>query len=379
MKSYKFRVYPTPKQAQILVGTLVSCQRLYNTALEHRITVYKSIGKNISYMEQQKELPELKQMFPQYKSIHSQVVQNVLYRVDLAFKSFFRRAKIKGQKAGFPRFKSKDRYDSFCFPQSGFYIKGSRVDLSKIGLLKVKFHRNIPDGSDIKTCTIKRDGKAWYVIFICDIHNIVIKKKTVVSSVGIDLGLTDFAVLSDGTKIKNPKYLKQSEGILKETQIRYSKGKSKKVKRKLIRLYRKVSNQRNDFHHKLSHSLVNRFDFIAHEDLKIKEMIEDSKYNLQKSISDAGWGAFISMLKYKAEKAGTTIIAVNPKGTTQRCSNCDTIVPKSLHVRLHNCTVCGFTASRDYNAALNIHKLGINLVDNHNILCLSAESTALNG
>lgn len=363
MKSYKFKIYPTPKQTQILSNALVNCQRLYNVALEHRITAYKNIGKSISYKEQQNELPELKEMFPQYSAIHSQVLQNVLSRVDLAFKGFFRRIRVKGEKSGFPRFKSKDRYDSFCFPQSGFFLKGNRVELSKIGLIKVKFHRNIPANAEIKTCTVKREGESWYVIFVCDIKSITVNKKVITSAVGIDLGLTDFAVLSNGVEVKNQKYLKRSEIELKETQRKYSKGKSKKVKRKLTRLHRKVANQRKDFHHKLSHTLVNSFDLIAYEDLKVKQMIEDNKYNLQKHISDAGWSTFISMLKYKAENAGTTIIAVNPKGTTQRCSNCDTVVPKSLHVRLHNCAVCGFMANRDYNAALNIHKLGINLVE----------------
>jgi len=304
----------------------------------------------------------LKEELIEYANIHSQVLQNVLHRIDLAFKSFFQRVKIKNSKVGFPRYKSLDRYDSFCFPQSGFAIKNNRVELSKIGLVKVKFHRTIPDGSKIKTCTIKREGKQWHVVFVCQTPTVIIQKKVVSSAIGIDLGLTDFAVLSNGTEIKNPKYLKQSENKLKEIQSKYSKGKSKKIKKQLTHLHRKIANQRKDFQHKLSTNLVNAFDLIAYEDLKVKSMIKDNKYNLQKHISDASWGTFIQMLTYKAENAGTTIIAVNPKGTTQKCSNCDTIVPKSLFVRLHNCPTCGFKASRDYNAALNIHKLGINLV-----------------
>jgi len=364
VRAIKHRVYPTPKQIIILNDTLVHCQRLYNTALEHRREAYRIAKKNISCYEQSGELSELKKLFPQYTNIHSQVLQDVLSRVDFAFKNFFRRVKVSKDKAGFPRYKSKDRYDSFCYPQSGFEIKNNRVQLSKIGLIKVKFHRVIPEGSKIKTCTIKREGKQWYVIFVVDTPAVVTQKKVVTNAVGIDLGLTDFAVLSNGIEIKNPKYLKKSEAKLKELQSKYSQRKGKAIRRKLTNLHKKVANQRKDFQHKLSHSLVHGFDLIAYEDLKIKNMIEDNKYNLQKHISDASWGTFIQLLTYKAANAGTTIIAVNPKGTTQKCSVCNSVVPKSLYVRSHKCTICGFESTRDYNAALNIHKLGISLVGN---------------
>lgn len=314
MRAYKFRVYPTPKQSEILSNTLLCCQRLYNVALEQRKEAYRIAQKSVSYKKQQNELPKLKENFPDYANIHSQVLQNVLCRVDLAFKGFFRR------EAGFPRYKSKDRYDSFCYPQSGFAIKNGRVEFSKIGLVKVKFHRAIPVGSKIKTCTVKREGTKWFVIFACDVPVIHKEKVAVKNAIGIDLGLTDFAVLSNGTKIKNPKYLKQSEAKLKELQSKYSKGKSKLVRRKLTNLHRKVANQRKDFQHKLSHSLVNTFDLIAYEDLKVKQ-------------------------------------------TTQRCSGCDSIVPKSLYERSHKCPHCGYESTRDCNAALNIEKLGISLVD----------------
>jgi len=363
VKSYKFRIYPTPKQTKVLNDTLFSCFKLYNTALEHRKEIYRISHKSVSCYEQQNELPKLKEDFTEYTNIHSQVLQNVLNRVDLAFKGFFRRVKIKKDGRGFPRFKSLDRYDSFCFPQSGFEIKNNRIQLSKIGLIKIKLHRNIAVGSELKTCTIKREGKQWYCVLVAETFDAIPKKVVVIDAIGIDLGLTDFAVLSNGAEIKNPKYLKKSEAELKETQSNYSKRKSKKVKRKLTKLHRLVANQRKDFQHKLSSTMVNAFDLIAYEDLKIKQMIEDNKYNLQKHINDASWGTFISMLKYKAENAGKYCVAINPKGTTQKCSKCGTIVPKSLYVRLHNCTNCGFVASRDVNAALNIHKLGINLVD----------------
>ena len=281
VKSYKFRIYPTPKQEKILCNILFSCFKLYNAALEHRREVYRISKKTVSWYEQNHQLLNLKDGFPEYANIHSQVLQNVLQRVDFAFKGFFRRVKISKDKCGFPRFKSFDRYDSFCFSQSGFKIADKRVQLSKIGFVKVKFHRNIPCNYKVKTCTIKREGEKWYVVFVCQTAELAVPKKVISKAVGVDLGLTSFAVLSNGEEIANPKYLKQSETKLKEIQSKYSKGKSKKVKRQLTNLHHKIANQRKDFQHKLSHKLVNTFDLIAYEDLKVKQMIEDNKYNLQ--------------------------------------------------------------------------------------------------
>lgn len=362
VRAFKYRIYPTKKQVEVLNFTIDHCRWLYNTALEQRREAYRIARKSISLYEQIKELPLLKEQFPEYTQIHSQVLQNVLKRVDFAYQRFFHRVKIKAEKAGYPRFHGKERYDSLCYPQSGFAIKKNKIELSKIGIVKAVIHRPVPEGSKIKACTIKREGGKWFVMFACEVPNMIAPKKVVGSAVGIDLGLTNFAVLSNGSEIANPKYLKQSEAKLKELQSKYSKGKSKTVRRKLTNLHKKVANQRRDFQHKLSYSLVHGFDLIAYEDLTIKKMIVSEDNNLQKYIHDAAWGSFISMLMYKAESAGTTLIAVNPKGTTQRCSQCSSVVKKSLSERSHKCPVCGFEASRDYNAALNIHKLGISLV-----------------
>lgn len=367
MRAFKYRIYHTKQQEESLQFTLNHCRWLYNTALQQRRDAYISVRKSISYYEQKRELPLIKGEFPNYTKIHSQVLQDVIKRVDLAFQSFFRRIKIRGTKAGYPRFQGEERYDSFTYTQSGFDLTKDkkRIALSKIGFVKIKLHRQIPDNAKIKTCTIKREGKKWYVVFSCEIPNSIPKKKVISNAIGIDLGLTDFAVLSNGEEITNPKYLKQSEEKLKSIQSKYSKGKSKKVKRQLSNLHHKIANQRKDFQHKLSCKLVDAFDFIAYEDLKVKQMIEDNKYNLQKHISDASWGRFIFMLTYKAENAGKYCVAVNPKGTTQKCSCCGAIVPKTLHERSHKCLTCGFETTRDHNAALNIHKSGIGLVGNH--------------
>lgn len=326
---------------------------------------------------QANELSAIKDQFPEFNNIHSQVSQDVLKRLDGAFKHFFRRIKHGGE-AGFPRFKGKERFNSICYPQSGFKIVGNKVQVSKIGLLKIKLHRKI-EGT-IKTCSIKKSGNRWYIIFTAE-QNIVVTKKVVSNAVGIDLGLENFAFLSDGSKIENPRYLRKSEETLKEAQSKYSKGKNKKVRRKISALHRKITNQRNDFLHKQSRMLVDRFDLIAHEDLSIANMSrrykpiqnedgsfapngQSRKSGLNKSIHDAGWGKFIEMIKYKAESAGSYAIAVNPRNTSQICSGCGTIVKKPLSQRSHDCPVCGLSLHRDHNSSIKILKSGTDLWNN---------------
>lgn len=356
IRAYKYRIYPTKTQIKTLVKNLDLCRNIYNVSLQHRRDVYKTTQRSVSYKEQANELPLIKKDFPEYDKIHSQILQDVLKRVEKAYKGFFSRIKSKSGKAGFPRFRSKDRFDSFTYPQSGYKVcaGNKRIKLSQIGDVKIKFHREIPLSAKIKTCTIKREGRSWFCILSLELPDIKIEKRSVSNPIGIDLGLTDFAYLSDGTHIKNPKHLKKSESDLKEIQSAYSKNKTRQLRKKLSNLHRKVANQRNDFQHKLSKKLVNTYDLIAYEDLKIKKMIVDNEFNLQKHIHDASWGSFISMLKYKAEDAGTYAIAVNPRGTSQKCSKCGTVVPKDLYERTHSCTVCGLSVHRDLNSALNI-------------------------
>jgi putative transposase len=358
IRSYKYRLYPTKKQVRIIESQFDFCRWLYNTALEHRVTAYKKLGKFVTYTDQANELPAIKNSIPNFTKIHSQVLQDVLKRIDKGFQNFFRRIK-QGQTPGFPRFKSKDNYKSITYPQSGFSIKGNKLHLAKIGLVRIKQHRAIPDGSEIKTCTITRCGNQWYCSITVE-YQIVVPKKVVNTAVGIDLGLNSFAVLSDGVVINNPRYYRKAQEELKEIQSKYSKHKSKAIKRKLSALHRKVANRRKDFLHKESRNLINQYDLIAHEDLNIKGLAQTS---LSKSVHDAGWGMFINMLTYKAEEAGTYAVAVNPYRTSQICSNCGTIVKKTLAQRQHDCPNCGLNIDRDLNAAHNILKLGTSLAE----------------
>lgn len=354
IKSYKYRIYPNITQSEVLHRQFTLCRWLHNVALEHRVTAYKGIGKSISYLMQAAELSAIKEQFPEFNKVHSQVLQDVLKRLDNGFKHFFRRIK-QGQTPGFPRFKGEGRFNSICYPQSGFKIIGSKVQLSKIGLLKIKLHR--PIEGIIKTCSIKKSGNQWHIIFTTE-QDIVIEHKPVCNAVGIDLGLESFAVISDGSKIENPRYLRNSEEKLNKIQSIYSKHKGIGVKKKLSALHRKVSNQRADFLHKQSRMLVDKYDLIAYEDLNIKKMTQGG---YAKSIHDAGWGTFIEMLKYKAEKAGAYAVAVNPRNTSKICSGCGTIVEKKISDRQHNCPVCGLSIHRDLNASFNILRLGTDL------------------
>lgn len=356
IRAYKYRIYPNSSQGDVFQKQFTLCRWLYNSALEERITAHKA-GKAVFYRDQQNQLPEIKEQFPEFNNIHSQVLQDVLKRLDNSFKSFFRRIK-QGNIPGFPRFKGQNRFLSISYPQSGFKIIGNRVFLSKIGSIKIKLHR--PIEGIIKTCSIKKEANQWYVVFVAE-NKTTIDKKSVSSAIGIDLGLENFAVLSSGIKINNPRHLRNAEEKLKVIQSKYCKHKGKNAKNRLSILHRKIANQRIDFLHKQSRIIVNAFDLIAYEDLNIKNMI---KGRFAKSIHDVGWGKFIEMIKYKAESAGVYAIAVNPRRTSQICSGCQAIVKKELYERQHNCPVCGLSIHRDLNASINIERSGIGQLNN---------------
>jgi len=355
-KTFKYRIYPSKEQKDKLESTLNTCRFLYNCGLRHRIEVYKH-GVSISCYEQMSEMVESKDEIHELNLVHSQVLQDVLKRLDKSYKNFFRRVRLH-QNPGFPRFKGKDRYDSFTYSQSGFHVKDNHIHLSKIGNIKLKYHRSVR--GKIKTCTVKRELDQWYVCISTEIESHVKPKVEINNPIGIDMGLSSFLTDSNGKKIENPNFLNKSEEKLKDTQHKYSKKKSKKQKTKLQRLYRKVRNQRKDFHHKLSRKLVNEYDLIASEDLNIKNMIKENEYN--KSIHDVGWANFLFMIEYKAEEAGIQVTKVNPSYTTINCSECGFPVYKDIHERTHSCPNCGLSIDRDHNAALNILRLGTSLL-----------------
>jgi len=372
---YTFRLYPTRKQAQALQWTLDRCRELYNAALQERRDAYRMAGKSITYYDQANQLPEIKEIREDYQDIHSQVLQDVLRRVKKAFDAFFRRCN-NGEEPGYPRFQGKNRYDSFCYPQRGYSLTADhRVCLSKIGSIKVKLHRQIK--GMVKTCTIKREGDAWYVVFACEVEHEPLQESS--EAVGVDLGLLHFATLSDGSTIENPRYYRKAEKRLERLQQALSRKKHgsrrrRKAGKQVAKAHRKVSNQRRDFLHKASRKLVNAYGTLVFEELESANMSkrpkpkqdENGKYlpngaaakgGLNKSIVDAGWGMFQQFCTYKAENAGRHVLFVDPRHTSQVCSGCGTVKKKELSERWHSCQ-CGTELDRDHNAALNILALG---------------------
>ncbi len=297
-------------------------------------------------------------MRSELNGIHSQVLQDTLHRIDKTFKAFFGRVRRK-ENPGYPRFRSRSRYDSFTYPQLGFSVEGSKLRLSKIGKVKIKLHR--PIAGNIKTLTIKREAGNWFACFSCEVETKPLPRST--KTVGIDVGLTAFATLSDGTEIENPRYYKKAQSRLRKAQrkvARRKKGSQRRRKaiQELQRAHAHIRNQRNDFHHKTSAWLVANYGLLAVEDLHIKGLAGGM---LAKSVRDAGWGRFLDKIAYKAANAGRQFLRVNPNGTTQWCSGCGSVVHKTLSQRVHHCPTCNLTIGRDKNAAINILGLGLSL------------------
>ena len=367
LKAYKFRIYPTKGQESVLEQTLETCRRVYNRTLALRKDEYEATKISISLFETHKQLTQWKKEDPRYlKKVHSQVLQNVQVRVDLAFQGFFRRVKINPTNAGYPRFKAKGRYDSITYPQPGtaFRLRLGFVELSKIGSVKIKQHRAI-EGTP-KTCTVSKTATGkWFVSFACEVDTKP-KPEREFKAVGIDLGVRTLCALSNGEEIDPPKFFICEEKNLAKAQRKLSAEKDVTLRSRRIkvvaRIHERIVNKRKDFCEKLSLSLVNQYSFIAFEDLKIDKMIQKSDCYVEKQIMDAAWNQLVSRTQCKAEDAGTTVVLVNPYNTSQNCSQCGTFVPKDRNEKVHNCPVCGLKLSRDHNAAINILRLGLQSV-----------------
>lgn len=351
-RSFRYRLCPTRTQVALMQGTLDRCRELYNAGLEERRTAYRRAGVTLHYADQSAQLPAIKEARPEYAAIGSQVLQDVLERLERAYRSFFRRVKA-GQVAGYPRFKGRDRYDSFTFKQAGWKLTDGRLRLQGIGALKVRWSREI--AGTVKTVTIRRDGEQWHVCFSCELET-PDPAPGDRPAVGIDVGLEAFATLSTGERIENPRFFRKGEAVLVQRQQALSRkqrgsNRRQKAKRLVQSAHRKVRAQRLDFHHKQAGALVARFGRIAVEDLRVANMVRN--HALAKSISDAGWAQFVGVLSSKAEWAGTPVIAVNPAGTSQTCPECGQIKVKTLGERWHSCD-CGCSLQRDHAAALII-------------------------
>ena len=367
-KTYKYRLYPTAKQKKSLLSILDACRWLYNQFLEQRKTLWETQKKGITCYGQIGELPKFVKDNPILERVYSQTKQNVAIRVDLAFKDFFRRCK-SGETPGYPRFKGKNRYDSFTYPQanSGFKLteNDTRLYLSKVGTVKIRLHRK-PEGK-MKTCTIKRSptGK-WYACISCtDVPVTSVQVKPSSAQVGIDVGLKTFATFSDGKTIQNPRFFKKSEKALAKAQRKLAKqtmNTPERVKaRKVVsKVHEKISNRRDNFSHQESRKIVDAYGTICVEDLNIKNMIAKGQFPLiRKGIADVAWNEFGKKLAYKAENAGRQFVKVNPAFTSQDCNNCGNRQVMKLSDRIYSCPACGISIDRDLNAAKNILAVGL--------------------
>jgi putative transposase len=359
--SYKYRAYPDATTEERLNTALDTCRWLYNKLLEECTTAREN-GFTPTMQGMQARIVTLKEENPFLKGVYSKVLQMVNYTLWSNIRALSQ-TKKNGRKIGKLRFKSASRYRTLNYNQSGFKIdcEHSTITFSKIGTVPFFMHR--PYEGTVKGVLITRSGDTWYVIIQAEREASEPKKEG--RSVGIDVGLTSFAVDSDGTAIENPRFFEQSKEKIKKLQRSLSRKKrfSKnwmKVKAKLEKVYDHITNQKRDFLHKLSRRYVDTYATVCVEDLNIKYLKEKGKSRgLRRSIHDASWGRFFSYLAYKAESAGTNFIQVDPRDTTQMCSNCGSIVKKTLSVRVHECPYCGFVADRDYNAAVNIHRVGM--------------------
>lgn len=357
-KAFKFRLNPTKKQARLLEMHLEQCRLLYNELLFQRKIAFEELDLSLTKYQQLMFLPELKTEKPELDQIHSQVLQNVVDRLNNSFEHFFRRCKT-GEKPGFPRFRGMYRYDSFCFPQSGFAMLGKELRLSKIGCIRIKMHR--PIAGEIKTCTLRRNASGtWEVSLSCEVQTEPLAP--VEKSVGIDVGISNFAVFSDGKEIPNPRFFQKEQKALAKAQQKLAKTEKKTKERQrkgkiVAKIHERIRNKRQDFCHKESRKIIQEYQYICLEDLDIKKMIEGS--HLAKSITDASWKQFRQFLTYKAVEAGRKLGVVNPAYTTQTCYQCKHIEAKKLSEREHRCSKCGYQATRDFNAAQNILALGL--------------------
>ncbi len=378
VKAFKFHFKPSKIQSEKLNDTLRLCQQLYNAALQERRDAYTLNKISINYQAQQNQLPDIKQTNPEYKEIYSQILQNVLKRVELAFQGFFSRVK-KGVKAGFPRFRSVNRYDSFTFTQSGFSLTGNKLTLSKIGTVKLKLSRQII--GKVKTCQIKREIDKWFVIFTVETSVEPLEKTG--QEIGCDVGIASFLKFSDGSEIENPRFaetLQKTLRIAQRSVSRNKKGGKNRTKAvlKLRKIHQKIKNCRSDFQHKAARYLVNNFDLICIEKLEVSNMMKN--HCLARVIADVSWSSFFSILKCKAVEADKTVKEVPPHHTSQTCSSCGHCEKANRKTQADFvCLKCHFSINADENAAINILALGKKLLDKtyRNIESVSKESLTI--
>ncbi len=356
LKTYKYRLYPTKAQSRLLDQTVETCRRWYNTCLAERRTAWETEKRSVSKFEQLVKVKDYRKENPYAAQVHSHVLQVVVADLDKAFQAFFRRVQA-GETPGYPRFKGKNRFDSFGLKEygNGFKVDGRRLKISGIGRVRVRWHR--PIEGKIKTVRIRRQAGEWYACFACEVTEHPLPPTGNV--VGIDVGIHHLLATSANEVVENPRWYRTEQRKLRVIQRRVSRRKKggsnrRKAVLELQRQHFHIANSRKDYLDKLVHHFITNYDVIALEDLRIKGMVRN--HPLSKSILDAGWGYLKIHLTSKAVDAGREVILVDPAYTSKTCCSCGTVFHElSLADRWVNCT-CGLSMDRDVNAALNILK-----------------------
>ena len=370
IRSFRYPLHPTQAQAATLTLWLGSCCDLYNAALQERRDAWRKLGVSVSMYDQQKSLTEIRATVDGWCDVPSHVARSALRRLDKAYGAFFRRCKASAKRPGFPRFKPKRRYDSFDIGSTAvrgkYLIRDNRVQLPSIGY--VKFNQYRPLLGKVLDVVVRREADKWYVVFQCDLGEAPVRVDldTVEPAriIGIDVGLTTLATMSDGSTVDNPRHGKAAAKRVAAAQrclARKQRG-SRSRRRAIVRVqraYAHVANQRLDTARKVAADLTRRFDVICFEDLNIKGLASGM---LGKSVNDAAWGMLLTAIEHKAESAGKYVVATDPRGTTIECSQCGHAVPKRLDERTHRCGSCGLVMGRDHNAAINIQGRGMRLL-----------------
>lgn len=385
-RAYVFRLRPTTRQHVALAACVDSHRELYNAALQERRDAWSHSKTRIRYGDQSTQLTEIRSARPDQAVWSYSSQQATLRRLNKAFDGFFRRMKA-GQKAGYPRFKGRARFDSVLWPKDGdgarWLPEQRRIYLQGVGQVKVHLHRQVQ--GRVKTIQIKRQGRHWMLVLSCD--DVVANPLPATDSqVGVDLGIASFATTSDGEHVDNPRWGRQSADKLTAAQQRLQRarrgGRNRRAKRETVAArHRKIANQRKDFHHKQARRLIEQYDLVVVEDLAIANMVRRAKpvpdaenpgrflpngarakSALNRSIIDAGWGQFISILRAKAEDAGRTLIEIDPRHTSDGCEKCGHAARKNRVTQAaFVCQRCGHTAQADEHAARNILRAGLAL------------------
>lgn len=383
-RAYKFLLRPTGRQVAALAVCSEDHRLLYNAALEERREAYRRAGVTVRYGDQSAQLKDIRRADPDQARWSFSSQQTTLRRLDKAMQAFFRRVSA-GQAPGYPRFKGRGWWDTVEWPRDGDGCRWNptpdggpaRVYLQGVGQVRVHAHRKVE--GRVKTISVKREGRRWFVVLSCD-DVPADPLPRVDTPVGVDMGVASFLTTSDGVQVPNPRHLAASADRLATTQLALARCQRRSARRHKVRvrvaaIHRKIRRQRVDHAHKTARWLVRHYDVIAHEDLRIANMTRSAsgtveapgsnvaqKAGLNRSILDAGWGVFLRVLSAKAESAGRLVIAVNPANTSRTCPACGHCARENRRTQADFvCVSCGYAGHADVVGAINVLRAGLAL------------------